>query len=269
MAFLAACQPLERPFQPEAKATWSAAPGPRASLYIAPTENGPEDLPTDLADQLQELGIAAFTGEAVENRYSVISRVFLEKNAAFVEWEILDPQGRPSGLITSQKIGDILPGPLFEEPDHRDVILKSASEIDIMLGGSGINFDQMQTPALFIPVLPAAPGDASESLSAAMQDEIAAYGIDVKPDIWTANYVVKGQVDLTKPMGGTQVVTIRWQLERRNGEFIGKVEQRNRIRAGTLNGPWGEVAIAVAKGGARGVLKLLREAEPEFFRKKS
>ncbi|MEH6401877.1 MAG: hypothetical protein V7750_00800, partial [Sneathiella sp.] len=82
-------------------------------------------------------------------------------------------------------------------------------------------------------------------------------------------YFIKGEVSLTEPKGNSQVISILWKLERPNGEFVGKVEQKNRIRAGTLNGPWGPTAIAAAKGGARGILKLLRQVEPAYFGKKS
>ncbi len=101
-----------------------------------------------------------------------------------------------------------------------------------------------------------------------MQDQIAALGIEVLPEMWQAGYILKGEVSLTQPMGGTQVVTILWQLERQNGEYVGKIEQKNRIRAGTLNGPWGAVAVAAARGGAQGILKLLRQVEESYFRHK-
>ncbi|MEP3247332.1 MAG: hypothetical protein ABJN40_09620 [Sneathiella sp.] len=266
---IAACQPLERPFQPSQKTGARTAPGPRASLYVAPVVNGPEELSQALAKKLQDLGIAAFSGEKLENRYQVASQIIIQKQASYVVWTILDPSGQETQLSTMQKIGDIAAGPVHDDDALEKVALRSASEIDIMLGGTGANFSTMAKPRIFVPIVATAPGDGSETLSAAMQNQILQYGMDVLPDEWQASYLVKGTVELTKPQGGTQIVSIVWKLERRNGEYVGKVEQKNRIRAGTLNGPWGPVAVAAAKGGARGIMKLLRQAEPAYFRSKS
>ncbi len=266
---LSGCQPLERPFQPENKSSWRAAPGPRASLYIAPVENGPADLNEALAEKLQGLGIAAFTDIPESNRYHVTSHIFTENNISYIGWKIIDPAGRDTQLETIQKIGELMEGPDFADTDYELALLHSASEIDIMLGGSGTNFAAINKPVLFVPVIHGAPGDGSETLSAAMQDQIAKFGIDVLPEQFGANYHVKGEVALSKPQAGTQIVSILWKLVRQNGEFVGKVEQKNRIRAGTLDGPWGVVAIAAAKGGARGIMKLLRTAEPAYFDQKS
>lgn len=264
-----ACQPLERPFQPTEKATFRAAPGPRASLYIAPVEFGTEELREGIANKLQDLGIPAFTGDPIENRYSVHSQITVEDNTSFITLKIFDPFGRDTGLETIQKIGEIAEGPAIFEVSIDPVILKSASEIDILLGGSGINFETLAKPAIFVPIVTGAPGDGSETLAAAMQEQIIKLGIDVLPEPWQANYLLKGSVSLTSPKRGSQVVTIIWELERQNGEYIGKVEQKNRIRAGTLNGPWGAVAKAAARGGARGIYKLLKQVEANYFRQKS
>jgi hypothetical protein len=267
---LSACQPLERPFQPKSKSAMrNAAPGPRASLYIEPVQNGPEELSEILSEKLQDLGIAAFSGEEPFNRYKMSSRIILKDDVSYILWTLVDPTGRDTKLRTLQKIGEIVPGPDHAGTDYEKVALHTASDIDVMLGGAGINFEAMATPRLFVPIVENAPGDGSETLASAMQTHLVKAGLDVQPDQWQATYILKGSVDLTKPMGGMQIVSIIWKLERRNGEYVGKVEQKNRIRAGTLNGPWGEVAIAAAQGGARGILNLLRQAEPAYFKDKN
>ncbi|WP_169570154.1 hypothetical protein [Sneathiella limimaris] len=245
------------------------APGPRASLYVPSIKNGPEDLREDLAKQLQKLGIAAFTGEPITNRYSVKGEVFLEQGKSYVTWKIFNPLDQEIGLATTQEIGSVATGPCLFDNDLEPIALKSASEIDVLLGGSGVNFDALKKPTLFIPIVEGAPGDGSESLAAAMQENIIALGLDVLPEPWHASYILKGKVSMTPAKKGSQVISILWQLERQNGEYVGKVEQRNRIRAGSLNGPWGPVAIAAAKGGASGIFKLLNEVEAAYFSRKS
>ena len=44
------------------------------------------------------------------------------------------------------------------------------------------------------------------------------------------------------------------------GEELGSVTQSNVVPVGALDGPWGNIAHAVADGGAEGVVVLLREA---------
>ncbi|OUR78554.1 hypothetical protein A9Q83_06660 [Alphaproteobacteria bacterium 46_93_T64] len=266
---LIGCQPLERPFQPSQKTSLRSAPGPRASLYVAPVKNGPTEMSEKLATKLQKLGIAAFTGEKVPYRYSISSEITLNEGASFVTWILHDPAGRQTDLQTVQKIGDIVEGPAVFGRNYDIAVLKSASELDIMLGGSGVNFEARQKPAIYVPIVKGAPGDGSETLAVAMQDQIILLGFDVLSEPWKANYVLQGEVSISEPKRGAQIVKILWKLERQNGEYVGKIEQRNRIRAGTLNGPWGPVAKAAAKGGARGIFKLLRQVEADYFKQKS
>ncbi len=264
--FMTGCQPLERPFQPEYKTSVKAAPGPRAALFIAPVQDGPAELDELVVKQLQGLGIAAYSGDKIPYRYSVSSKVEIREGASFVTWSILDPSGKDMALTSTQKLGELVDGPTIEGVDLKTVSLKSASDIDILLGGTGINYARLTKPVLFVPIVQGAPGDGAESLSSALQDNLSKMGLDVLTEQWKATYVVKGTVSLTPPRAGTQVVSLLWQLERRNGEYVGKIEQKNRIKAGSLNGAWGPVADAAASGAARGLVKLLREAEPEYFR---
>ena len=263
---VSACQPLERPFQPEYKTSLRSAPGPRAALYVAPVVDGPDILDDMLVKQLQELGIAAYSGLEIPNRYSVKSKVDLKDGDAYVIWTLYDPAGQDMSLSTTKKIGKLQDGPLLKGADLKNISLLSASDIDIMLGGAGINYAKLEKPVLFVPIVEGAPGDGAESLSAALQNSLIDLGFDVITDQWKASYLVKGTVNLTEPVAGSQVVSLLWQLERRNGEYVGKIEQKNRIRAGTLNGAWGPVADAAASGAARGLVKILREAEPDYFR---
>ncbi|MCG8491701.1 MAG: hypothetical protein MI743_08825, partial [Sneathiellales bacterium] len=120
---LVACQPLERPFQPEKKTGFKTAPGPRASLYIAPIENGPEELRLAVEKKLQDLGIAAFGGEAPKNRYALQSRVILKGGVSYISWTIVDPYGRDTQLKTAQKIGEINEGVDYEDIDFDRIAL--------------------------------------------------------------------------------------------------------------------------------------------------
>ncbi|MCR9213834.1 MAG: hypothetical protein NXI13_08965 [Proteobacteria bacterium] len=264
---IAACQPLERPFQPEAKNGWRAAPGPRASLYVAEVKGAPENLETEVASKLQELGIAAFAGNEVPDRYSVQGAIVEIDGARFINWTIYDPAKNSTGLFTEEK----LPLGVTEEvaADLDEVALRSASNIDRLLGGDGVNFATVKKPAIFVPIVKGAPGDGSESLAFAIQEELVNMGLDVLPTEQGASYIVRGSSTLSEPKAGTQIIELTWSLERRNGEQVGQIQQRNRIKAGSLNGAWGQTAFLAAKGGAQGVFKLLQNSEAEYFKSKS
>ncbi|MEX0582310.1 MAG: hypothetical protein WD185_01460, partial [Sneathiella sp.] len=150
-----------------------------------------------------------------------------------------------------------------------NLVLNSASHIDRLLGGDGFNFAALNKPVIFVPIVEGAPGDGSESLAAAIQDRLARLGLEVLPTETGANFIVRGHAEITPPKFETQVIELTWSLERRNGEQVGQVKQRNRIRAGSLNGAWGDTAALAAQGGADGIYNLLRKSEPEYFKSKS
>ncbi|MZR32459.1 hypothetical protein [Sneathiella litorea] len=269
MGVIAACQPLQRPFQPEVKSSWRAAPGPRTALYVEPVKDGPADLEKAIASNLQKLGIAAFAGEAAPNRYYVRGFIIDKEDGHYLNWTVFDPQNRDTGLYALEKLEDT--GNLAEVPAESIELLaaKSASDIDKLLGGDGINFAELNKPVIFVPIVEGAPGDGSESLAAAIQDELARRGLEVLATETGANFVVRGHAEITPPKLETQIIEIVWSLERRNGEQVGQVRQRNRIRAGSLNGAWGDTARLAARGGADGVYNLLKKSEPDYFRPKS
>jgi hypothetical protein len=269
LTLIVACQPLERPFQPESKTGLQTVPGPRAYLHVASIKNGPENLDTAVAEKLQELGIAAFAGQPVPDRYYVRGDLIDEGGLQFVQWTIFDPQDQNTGLYTMEKLPD-LAQPSSAKPQTIDeFVLHSASNIDRLLGGDGVNFAELKKPILFVPIVKGAPGDGSESLAFAIQEELVRMGFEVLPTENGANYIVRGTATLSPAKAGSQIIKLTWSLERRNGEQVGQIQQRNRIKAGSLNGVWGPTASLAAKGGAQGVLKLLRSSEPEYFASKS
>ena len=265
---ISACQPLERPFQPEIKSSWNAAPGPRVALYVEPVKDGPPGLDKAIASKLQDLGVAAFAGEAAPNRYYVHGHIVDKPEGRYLNWTVFDPQNRDTGLYTLEKLPEETPADISPATLEK-LVVNSASNIDILLGGDGVNFAELRKPAIFVPIVTGAPGDGSESLAAAIQDELVRLGLDVLPTEAGANFIVRGRAEITPPKFETQVIELVWSLERRNGEQVGQVKQRNRIRAGSLNGIWGDTARLAARGGADGVHNLLKKSEPEYFRSKS
>lgn len=269
LALLAACQPLERPFQPEYKSSWNAPPGPRAALYVDVIEGGPAELEQAVAAKLQQLGVAAFSGEPIANRYYVRGTFVDAEGGRTLKWRIYDPAGRDTGLYAHEAMPPADAEGMLRAADFERLVTASASHIDKLLGGDGITLEDENKLTLYVPVVKGAPGDGSESLAAAIQNELSRLGLTVLPTESGATYIVRGNAALTPPVADTQVIELVWSLERRNGEQVGQVRQRNRIRAGSLNGAWGETATLAARGGADGVYNLLLQSEPDYFKSKS
>ncbi len=108
-----------------------------------------------------------------------------------------------------------------------------------------------------VPTVVGAPGDGSKSLSEALKRQLARKGIKVTSQKNANTYLVQGRVKLGSPVGGRQSIAIDWDVLSPSGKKIGTVSQKNRIPAGSLDGPWGKVADAAAEGAAGGIIKML------------
>ena len=66
-----------------------------------------------------------------------------------------------------------------------------------------------------------------------------------------------GTVNLGPPQDGAQSIAVDWSVIEPGGAEIGTISQANSIPAGALDGPWGDIAFAIASGAAEGILTLL------------
>lgn len=110
-----------------------------------------------------------------------------------------------------------------------------------------------------VPPVTGAPGDGQQSLTSAMKKYLAGAGVRLAEGARGTAYTVRGTVELGSAEGGQQPITIRWLVIDPNGKQIDKaVVQRNKIPAGSLDGPWGQVADLAASEAAKSVAKLIR-----------
>jgi hypothetical protein len=104
-----------------------------------------------------------------------------------------------------------------------------------------------------------APGDGEQSLTTAMRRHLTNAGVKLVEGSSASAYTVKGTVQLGSADGGQQPITIRWQVVDPAGKQIDKaVVQRNKIPAGSLDGPWGKVADLAASEAAKSIAKLIQ-----------
>lgn len=103
-----------------------------------------------------------------------------------------------------------------------------------------------------------APGDGNAALASAIQRELSKSGValaDARDR--KAAYVVQASVTLGKANAGKQAIQIDWKVKDPKGKSLGTVTQKNEIAQGSLDGPWGRTADAVAAAAAQGIVKLM------------
>ncbi len=110
-----------------------------------------------------------------------------------------------------------------------------------------------------VPPVTGAPGDGSQSLTAAMRRHLQSAGVKlVDSGSSTNTYTVKGTVEMGQATDGQQSITIHWMVVDPNGQMMAKaVVQRNKVAEGSLDGPWGQVADLAAGEAARSLARLI------------
>jgi hypothetical protein len=98
-----------------------------------------------------------------------------------------------------------------------------------------------------------APGDGDLALTRQMRAILATLGPVVQDTPTAADFVLRGTVKMVPIAGGQERVEIQWSVAKPGGDERGRVVQLNDVPAGSLNGYWGEVAMAVAQEAAGGV----------------
>ena len=120
-------------------------------------------------------------------------------------------------------------------------------------------------PPVVIPAITGAPGDGNLSLTRsvrALLDQQDVFVVDpgLLPDNFDAGaaYTLRGTVEMgeIEPNAG-QPIAISWDLYAPDGSHLGNVAQQNVVQPGSLDGPWGEVAVYAATGAVDGIMTLL------------
>ena len=118
------------------------------------------------------------------------------------------------------------------------------------------------TPGLLRPVhvarVTGAPGDGNKSVTKALRNALRRSGVTVSNEPEVLGVSVLGQVIRT-PRGEADEIAIRWRVVSAEGAELGSISQGNFVPTGALDGPWGNIALAVAQGGAEGVVQILSE----------
>jgi hypothetical protein len=102
-----------------------------------------------------------------------------------------------------------------------------------------------------------APGDGERSLTRAITFALQKADLEVTPDASSA-LIVFGRVTVEPaPQPRQQHVTISWSVLKPDGSSAGEVKQENTIPQGSLDGAWGEIALAVASAAVDGLVEVI------------
>lgn len=121
-------------------------------------------------------------------------------------------------------------------------------------------------PPVVVTAITGAPGDGDASLTRTVralleQQDVNAIDPALPPEGFDSAeaYVLNGQVALGEidTLTGSQAIAISWDLYDPAGTHLGNVAQQNVIEAGSLDGPWGEVAVYAGMGAVEGIMTLL------------
>jgi len=109
-----------------------------------------------------------------------------------------------------------------------------------------------------VPKVTGAPGDGNTALPAAMRRQLKSRGVKLTRSSTSGAYTVRGTVELGEPEDGKQPITIKWLVLGPDGNPLkSAVVQRNKIKKGSLDGNWGQVADVAASEAAKAVAKIL------------
>lgn len=269
LLLVAACQPLPHPFAADGVSEAPPLPPPEsADIVVTPVMGAPPMVAKALAEALRQADIPA----AVENTGNRGSDRLTSKALAAPEapgrtsvtlaWALRAADGR---LLGQGRIVADEPEAGWRQGDQavaEDLAGKAAPSIARLVERPAPQAAALSEPLLGLRPVTGAPGDGGSTLTRAMSYVLNRANVPLAQKAGDKeSFVLTGNVNLSPPEAGKQQVKVSWVLSRANGAEIGRIDQQNAVPAGSLDGHWGDIAFAVAKAAAPGVVALLEKAK--------
>ncbi len=110
-----------------------------------------------------------------------------------------------------------------------------------------------------VAIIPVQGGSdkANGELTAAMRDTLRQAGWPVLEASRADALTIAGHIQLAKPKGGLQTVTLKWDVSTPQGKSLGDLSQSNDVPQGSLDKGWGENATYAAQAASEGIFKLI------------
>lgn len=252
-----------------------------ATVAIAPLKGEPRatavKLAPAMAAALQKRDVAASDRAVGIASYQLDGRVQAmppsgAKAAIVVLWDLRDPSGKSLGTRAER----IEASADAWQQGKDDAVVRladaGAEQIAAMLQGtkpaeadsekSGIAAEKGEI-RLAIGGIAGAPGDGDTALTSAITTLLKKQDLAIVSDANAkADLRLDATVTIDKPFAGKEHVKIVWWVHRKDGSEIGNVVQENDVPAGQLDGPWGDVAYAVAVAAQDGIMQLVARGGP-------
>jgi len=266
----AGCQPLPKPFAEDAPT--QDAPimtlKDSAGIIVQPVGGAAAPVALQLAEAMAEALRAADVPASTQasNRGSYVLASTAEERprtgdraVIALHWELRGPDGSAAGSYEQSAETGLTRWREGDPALIKQLVGAAAPAVaDLLLEEGAVAADSEQRVA--VPLVVGAPGDGARSLARAMELALRQANVPVAesgPAASGRHFTVAGKVGLAAAAEGKQKISVSWTLLGPDGGQIGQVNQENAIAAGSLDGRWGDVAYAVAKSAADGIVALL------------
>ena len=71
-----------------------------------------------------------------------------------------------------------------------------------------------------------------------------------------AKFIISGQAEVRDLQPNKKELTVRWDVFKRGGEFLGKVSQKNQITGKQLDAGWPNLSFLISEGASSGLRKV-------------
>ncbi|HWK44140.1 MAG TPA: hypothetical protein VNT30_05455 [Stellaceae bacterium] len=271
---MAACQPLPHPLAgptpPQATAILTLPDS--VGVVVPPVRNAPPApsaaLSAAVADAFRKADIPASTTTGNRRSLRLIgdasgTAVTGDQAAIRIQWNLVDADGKTVGSDLQQRTmtatdwaqatPEMLAGMAQGEVAVLSAMVQGTAPVEVK-------------PVHRVVVRPVtgAPGDGAKSLTRAIAFALQKVSIDVIPAGASTPtdgvLAVQGDVLVEAARPGQQHVVITWSVLRPDGSVAGQVKQDNTIPQGSLDGIWGEIALAIGNAAADGIAEVVNRA---------
>jgi hypothetical protein len=272
-AFIAACQPLPRPFAEDRPPAALLKVRDVAGVSIAPIEGEPaavaatlgaavasaflkRDIPA--SDKTTSLGSYQLYGRLAE------ARPQRGKASLTAYWRLYDSKGETVGEHTARLEGEAREWETGEAAAiERLAKLSAAGLAPLLEEEAPVEAAAGGRTRIAIRAISGAPGDGAKSLAAAVATVLRRQDLTIVENGQPADLYVDGEVSVTPVKPNRQHVRILWHVGRAGGAEIGTVGQENDVPGGLLDGAWGDLAYSVAIAAGDGLMQLVARGAPE------
>ena len=264
---LAGCQPLPHPFAdaqlpPDAPILQIAD---TVGVLVEPVAHAPADaaLAQAMATALQDREIPADTHAANRQSYHLPSDAAATRVAAGsamveIDWTLKNAKGETVGSDRQHATiaaADWTGG----SPESLAPLGKAEAPRIAAMIQEAAPVERDPGRQIFIRPTEGAPGDGRTALPRSLGFLLNRAGVKTTPDSQTVDAVVVAPlVELSSKGQGQQHVRIVWHIYRPDGTEAGQVSQENDIPAGSLDGSWGDIGMAVATAGVDQIMGVVK-----------